>query len=172
MHKLAALIPLLGWFYFCLLGFVAAMVLLSKSWKRLVYKIFFAAFAIYALFLSLQGFHDELLQFPVSRKSFFDTFEQKISYESGEYYQMYYRSFRPYIHYGETVNMLNVSTREYYYARMYLFPADVSQVSTVPKNSTLVIVGKGDLKSMAGAEVLATYAGKYLVKTEEVLNDH
>lgn len=171
MHKLAALVPLLGWFYFCLFGFVLAMILLPKLWKRWLYRIFFAGFALYAVFLSLQSFRDEVLQFPLSQKSFYDTFEQKISYQSGEYYRMYYRAFRPYVHGGESVNLLNVSPREYYYARMYLFPADVAQVNTVPKNSALAIVGEGDLKRIEGAKVLATYAGKYLIKTKESPND-
>ncbi len=171
MHKLAALVPLLGWFYFSLFGFVLAMILLPKSWKRSVYKIFFASFVIYALFLSLQSFRDEVLQFPLSQKSFYDTFEQKISYQAGEYYRMYYRTFRPYVHGGEIVNMLNVSTREFYYARMYLFPADVSQVSTIPNDSVLAIVGEGDLKHIVGTKVLATYATKSLVKTKELPND-
>lgn len=171
MRKLTALVPLLGWFYFSLFGFALAMIVLPKSWKRLVYRIFFSGFALYALFLSLQAFRDEVLQFPLSQKSFYDTFEQKISYQSGEYYQMYYRAFRPYIHGGESVNLLNVSPREYYYARMYLFPADVAQVSTIPNDSVLVILGEGDLKNLVGAKVLATYAGKYLVKTKEISND-
>lgn len=166
MNKLTALVPLLGWFYFSLLGFVLAMILLPKSWKRLVYKIFFVGFATYALFLSLQAFRDETLQFPLSQKSFYDTFEQKISYQAGEYYRMYYQAFRPYVHGGEIVNLLNVSPREFYYARMYLFPADVSQVSTIPNDSVLVILGEGDLKNLVGAKVFATYRGKYLVQTK------
>ena len=114
---------------------------------------------------------DEVLQFPLSQKSFYDTFEQKISYQAGEYYRMYYRTFRPYVHGGEIVNMLNVSTRAFYYARMYLFPADVSQVSTIPNDSVLAIVGEGDLKHIVGTKVLATYATKSLVKTKELPND-
>jgi len=171
VHKLAALVPLLGWFYFSLLGFMVAMILLPKSWKRLVYKIFFAGFALYALFLSLQGFRDEALQFSVSQRSFYDTFEQKISYQSGEYYHMYYRTFRPRVHRGEIVNLLKVSSREYLYARMYLFPADVSQADSIPKDSGLAIVGKGELKGLKGSEVLATYADKYLIRTKEQSND-
>ena len=171
MHKLAALVPLLGWFYVTLFGLVVTMAVLPKQWKQLLYKIFFVGFATYALFLSLQAFRDELTLFPLSRKSFFDTFEQKISYESGEYYQMYYHRFRPYIHRGEVVNLLKVSSREYHYARMYLFPASVSQVSAVPRDSVLVILGEGDLKNLVGAEVLATYGGKSLVKTKESTND-
>ena len=160
-----ALIPLLGWFYLSLAGFFVAMLLLPKKMKVFVHKIFLLGFGCYALFLSLGFLRDEAAQFQVSLRSFHDTFHQKNIYEAGSYFNLYHDFFRPYVGFGDLVNLLNVPTREFYYARMYLFPAGVMQVQEAPSDSVLMIAPLEDAKHIVNAIGIATHSGKVLLRT-------
>lgn len=166
MHKLLALIPLLGWFYLSIIFFVM-FEYITKHKFYVVRKIFYGLFGLYAILLALFNLQAEVKLYAETKKTLFDRFEQKISYETGTYYNTYYRVFRPLVHRGQVVHLLNVSTREYHYARMYLFPATVVISEILPQSSYLAVVNTSTYESLKYVRVLGQSGDKYLIQAEE-----
>ncbi|MBI5151207.1 MAG: hypothetical protein HZA34_01405 [Candidatus Pacebacteria bacterium] len=165
MHKLLALFPLLGWFYVSIFVFVV-FEYMTKYRFHLIRRIFYGTFGLYAVILSLFNLQAEVQLYAETKKTLFDRFEQKISYESGTYYNTYYRVFRPLVHRGQVVHLLNVSAREYHYARMYLFPSSVVISETLPKSPSLAVVNTSTYASLKQVRVLGQSGDKYLIQTE------
>lgn len=147
MHKLEALIPLLGWFYITLFAFVLITWLLRGRFAWLQ-KLYYLVFGAMALMLAGQSLLDEAKLFPVTKKTLLSSSEQKIINEDGGFYASYYLDLRPAVSKGVNISLPNVDIREYYYARMYLYPAHI--VADETQDTTQTIIDTGSLDHFPG----------------------
>jgi hypothetical protein len=170
MHKLAALLPLLGWFYITIGIFVLVVWILGRrlKWLETVYYFFFA---LLALIFMARSLFDEFALYNTSKITLNDSFEQKIANEAGGYYQTYYLELRPALGSQAVVTLPNVDVREFYYARMFLYPANVlmsdmpdTQLSIVDTSSldrftrAFHVLKKGTVKSLIKYDTLPSPA--------------
>jgi len=163
MHKLSALLPLLGWFYLLLGGYAALRVCTRGKLQSFFDVCMFGFIVVMSAPFIWNSITFETAQYQTSMKSFWVPFEQKIAHEAGEYYDLYYGAFHPHVKQGDVVNILGVSTREYHYARMYMYPAFLLQVDALPQGEFTAIVNKENMKMYPHTRVRAQYGGKYLI---------
>ncbi|KKR15417.1 MAG: hypothetical protein UX00_C0005G0003 [Microgenomates group bacterium GW2011_GWB1_45_17] len=168
MHKLAALVPLLGWFYFTIGGY-AIFSWITKDKFSFMKRVFFVVFGLYATMLSFQSLRSEVMLYKETRKTLFDTFYQKISYEAGTYYDMYYHAFRLAMPNGKyVIHLEDVPTRELHYARMYLYPDSVFIVDHVPAVAGNFGIVRESTKSaiVKQSDTILIYGGKQLIRVK------
>lgn len=168
MQKLNALFPLLGWFYISLFIYALLRVITKGELRKAIDAVFFVAIGIASLYNIGLNIQEELAFIPFSMKNFYTPFEQKIAHEAGDYYDMYYLAFHPYVKRGEIVNLISASSREFHYARMYLFPATVVQVDKLPEAPYIAMVGDDALKQLKTAKVRTAFHGRNLIEMEAV----
>ena len=172
--KLMALVPLLGWFYLGVAG-IFALVLIFRITKhvrlgKLIEKYIFVIVGAWMLMLSIQNLNAEFELFPESKKSFKDTAESKIEHEIGGFYTKYYKAFRPYVS-GKLndVNLIGADSKEFHYARMYLYPTVVLEAtSTHDGNTRYHIVPENMLGSIENYKEITRADGKVLIETPEL----
>ncbi len=164
MQKLNALLPLLGWFYISLLIYALLRLLIKGELRKTIDAVFFVGIGLVSIYNIGMNVWDEIALVPFSMKSFYVPFEQKIDHEAGDYYGLYYVSFHPHVQRGEIVNLVGVGSREFHYARMYLFPASVVQVDKLPEAPYVAVVGDSEVKRLKTAKVRATFRGRNLIE--------
>lgn len=168
MQKFNALLPLLGWFYTSLIVYALARVVIKGELRKLIDAVFFVAIGVASLYNIGLNIREELSFVPFSMLSFYTPFEQKIAHEAGDYYDMYYVVFHPHVKRGEIVNLIGANSREFHYARMYLFPATVVQVDKLPEAPYIAMVGDDTLKRLKTAKVRTAFHGRNLIEMEAV----
>ena len=166
MQKLNALLPLLGWFYISLIIYAALRVFTKGELRKIIDTAFFVVIGVVSLYNIGMNVRDEIAIVPFSMKSFYVPFEQKIDHEAGDYYGLYYVAFHSHVKRGEIVNLVGVGSREFHYARMYLFPASVVQVDKLPEAPYVAMVGDNELERLKTAKVRAAFRGRNLIEME------
>ena len=174
MQKLQALLPLLGWFYLSIFGFAVLLLFVKLVFKHraslllnLVQKLFYIGFGLYACVLIAQSLTAEAQLWKESKKTLQEKFEQKADHEANGYYSMYFQVFRSKAlescKWGATAQ--DVSAREYYYIRRYMYPSSIDINSALPKISGMcAIIGGRENKPPKGYEQIFYYEGKMLIR--------
>lgn len=167
MNKLLALIPLLGWFYITVIVFVVFSWVTKRKYG-FIKKLYYGVFTALALFLAVGSLLNESKLYEVSKTTLFSPFKQKIANEAGNYYEDYYLGFHPAISRSNLIYISNISQRELFYAKMYLYPGEVL-AHAIPNIRTLVIMDTSQLKGLKRSYTLVRQSqNKSLVQLEEV----
>ncbi len=166
VNKLMLLLPLLGWFYLSILGFVILYYVFPRLRKvtTFVYYTGFSIFAFTVMYASIPLLKPVFID---ARKSNSRTVEEKISEQAGSSYKTYFKGFRPEVLKRNIyhVQFLHPSTKEFLYAKMYLYPAGVEDVSQIRNNKgELAIIGESEIKQYWDAKVLSIVDGRALVE--------
>jgi len=140
LNKLSALLPLLGWFYLSIFAIVAVRYIFPKIFKKIEWLIW-VGFGCWALVLSTRSIADEIKLYKISRETLYLSSEQKIIREIATTYEIYFKAFHQFMERGSHINVVDVSTKELYYARMYLYPAAIeNKIDCDTKNSKGCII--------------------------------
>lgn len=164
MQKFNALLPLLGWFYTSLIVYAVLRMVTKGELRKIIDAVFFVVIGVASLYNIGLNIREELSFIPFSMRSFYTPLEQKIAHEAGDYYDMYYIAFHPYVKRGEIINLIGANSREFHYARMYLFPATVVQVDKLPDAPYIAMVGDDTLKALKTAKVRTAFHGRNLIE--------
>ncbi len=167
MDKVQALLPLLGWFYITVGLFVVFCWITRDRFPELK-RLYYGAFGAIAFVFIMQSLVSEVQMFSLSKKTSGLTYKQKMVEESSAYFENYYEKLRPMLTKKDVVYLPNADTREYHYARAFLYPAEVL-VKPVPEGESLAILNTGDLKKFPRLfEVLQTSGDRSLIRVEGV----
>lgn len=170
MHKIAALLPLLGWFYFSIVGLALGSAFFKKKYSFFV-KMLWIPFICISCVGIVQINYFEILNLPKILPTLKDASTSKIDHYVGSYRTQYLQDFfsviqQRNIHY---VSLLDVDSRELHYARMYLYPAIVNSIPSqekLPKEHKFVIVGLEKSEWIVAGRLLKVSQGKALLEME------
>ena len=169
---LAKIWLLFGWFYFgsvsLALVYLFLPVQLGQKLLRLALLVVIFVFAIPQI---SQAYTQEYDFYQEYKQLLNDSNEQKISYKAGDFYKTYYTEWRKHLNFPEQVALVNKSTKEFHYARMYLYPQAVIEYKTdQPLEPGLYLADMDLAPTFGDAEQIASESGKILFKVGKETN--
>ena len=165
-EKMITIFSLFGWFYLSIIGFAVLWYFLRGNNRKLLTKSFFIIFGIYACVLSVRSFFDEVSLLKTSRETVAFSYEKKIECQAGASFELYYNKMNEHLKNESLVYLVNQHDKDFFYARMYLYPISVQQLSSIDLNrQALYILSDTEKIFIPEKYIKAEMMGKILVDT-------